>query len=102
MPRLEVRAITVDAFVGSNQRVNFVKIDIEGAEHLALRGMARTLAKQRPVLFIEFHPQTDYRECCNILRAKGYALFELDGAPIAPNTAGPPSHALARPRSAAS
>lgn len=101
-PRLEVPAISLDAFIGANQPVNFVKMDIEGAEHLALRGMVRILAQQRPVLFTEFHQQTDYRQCCDILRAAGYSLFKLDGTPAAPYPAPATYHTLAKPTSAGS
>ena len=34
---------------------DFIKLDIEGAEGLAVSGMARTLASVRPTLLIEVH-----------------------------------------------
>ncbi len=36
--------------------VTFVKIDVQGMEQAALRGMARTVARCRPILFVEAHP----------------------------------------------
>lgn len=101
-PRLEVAATSLDAFIEANKQIDFIKMDIEGAEHLAFRGMVRILAQQRPVLFTEFHPQTDYRECCDILRAAGYDLFQLDGTPAALYPAPLTSHTLAKPTSAGS
>ena len=34
-------------------KIDFVKIDIQGAEHLALKGMKKILNKDRPYFFIE-------------------------------------------------
>jgi FkbM family methyltransferase len=99
-PQLEVPSIALDAFMDANRHVNFVKMDIEGAEHLALRGMARILTRERPVLFVEFHQQTDYRQCCEILQAAGYRLFKLDGTPAEPYPAPPTYHTLAMPTAA--
>jgi len=36
--------------------VQFVKVDIEGAEGLALRGASRTIDRSRPTLLVELHP----------------------------------------------
>jgi len=47
-------ATTLDAFVAKHpMRVDFIKIDIEGAELLALRGADRLVTGQHPILFIE-------------------------------------------------
>ena len=37
-------------------RVDLVKIDVEGAEYLALKGMSQTLEKHKPVILSEFSP----------------------------------------------
>ena len=37
-------------------RVDVVKVDIEGAEPLALRGAAKMMARDRPILISEFYP----------------------------------------------
>lgn len=51
----KVKAICMDDFIEENQieQVNLVKIDIEGAELFALKGMARTIEKYKPVFLIE-------------------------------------------------
>jgi len=38
-------------------RVDAMKMDVEGAEPLALRGAAETIARDRPVLISEFYPR---------------------------------------------
>jgi FkbM family methyltransferase len=49
-PPIRVRAVTFDTFARENEidRVDGVKIDVEGAEELVLRGMTGALARLRP------------------------------------------------------
>lgn len=46
----------LDALLGDIPRVDVLKMDIEGYEPIALRGMIGTLRRCRPVLLCEFHP----------------------------------------------
>jgi FkbM family methyltransferase len=52
---LVIKTVAIDDLVKSGELAEptFVKIDVEGAEGLALKGMLRTVARSRPVLFIE-------------------------------------------------
>ena len=51
-----VDCINIDGFVLPRlDRLDFVKIDVEGSEWGVLQGMARTLHKFRPTMIIEFH-----------------------------------------------
>jgi FkbM family methyltransferase len=52
-----IEQIRVDDFARPGDgRVDFVKIDVEGAELLVLRGMERTLRQRRPLVFFEHCP----------------------------------------------
>lgn len=63
------------------ERVDAIKIDVEGAEPLVLRGATRTISESRPVLISEFYPLAldsspwgNARRYLAMLRALGYEL----------------------------
>ena len=45
-----VETVCIDDF---DEQVDFIKMDIEGMEHLALEGGKKTIAKYRPICFVE-------------------------------------------------
>ena len=49
----QVPVVALDSFIGSS-KVDLVKVDIEGGEYNAFKGMQSILEKQRPILFFEF------------------------------------------------
>ncbi len=51
-----VQAFPVSAILPPDQELDVVKIDIEGAEGKALRGIAELLRRSKPVIFTEFTP----------------------------------------------
>lgn len=53
---VRVPGVVLDHLFAGLQRLDLVKIDIEGMEPLALRGFERGLERLRPVLLSEFHP----------------------------------------------
>jgi hypothetical protein len=53
---IEVDCVRVDDLLDPAWPVDLIKIDIQGSEHLALRGMERTLATYRPLIIAEFWP----------------------------------------------
>jgi len=53
--RIEVPATSLDRFFAPDARLDFVKMDIEGAEVAAVSGMKRILARQRPIMLVEIH-----------------------------------------------
>ena len=62
----------------AGQPVNFIKLDVEGAEKSALRGAARTLATHRPVLALSrYHHPNDLWTLLNLLDEliSGYRFY---------------------------
>lgn len=54
--RVSVETVSLDDFCASrNERVDFIKIDVEGAEEQVLRGGQRVIASSHPALLIELH-----------------------------------------------
>ncbi|QND51520.1 FkbM family methyltransferase [Phyllobacterium sp. 628] len=51
-----VPCVRLDDVLHEWNRVDFVKIDIEGAEYKALNGMIKTLRRFRPLIISEFNP----------------------------------------------
>ncbi|NNJ10349.1 FkbM family methyltransferase [Chloroflexales bacterium ZM16-3] len=81
------QAVALDQLLGPAHRVDLIKMDIEGAEGLALAGMQRIIAANRPTIISEFSPPA-LRAVSNMapaeflaqLRAPGYDLLVIDRA----------------------
>jgi FkbM family methyltransferase len=76
---LRVPAIAIDDFVfqQGNLPPQVIKMDIEGGEGMALRGMEKILAKIRPLFLIELHGQKAAREVWEILTGAGYHIHRM-------------------------
>lgn len=85
---MEVRSYTLDDYFKDASRIDFVKIDVEGAEGRVLTGMQKILEKHRPVVVIEFHDKEGWTSH-KLLLEKGYVLFDTNGTRIATGTAAP-------------
>lgn len=70
-----------------------VKPDVEGSEVDVLRGMRRTLERDRPAVICELHETN--RELVELLTGCGYEVSNLDGPE--PVVQAGPVHALALP-----
>jgi FkbM family methyltransferase len=89
---LSVRTISLDRYISEHSldRVDVVKIDVEGAELEAFRGAARMLTELRPTLICEVVDAATQpwgyaaREIILALHRYGYTWFEmaLDGTPF--------------------
>ncbi|HEV7375552.1 MAG TPA: FkbM family methyltransferase [Pyrinomonadaceae bacterium] len=51
-----VSALTLDDVLRDEESVDLIKMDIEGAEHLALQGSKNILKSHRPIIISEFSP----------------------------------------------
>lgn len=80
--------ITLDAFCDDRaiHKVDFIRMDIEGAELIALQGAARILDRDRPHVLIEIHPQMlearfggAAEDVVALFTGRGYRMFALNG-----------------------
>lgn len=56
MSRETVMGMKLDDLLVSCERLDVIKIDVEGAEYLALSGAIAAIEKHRPIVFSEFSP----------------------------------------------
>lgn len=69
-------------------RPDVMKIDVEGYEISVLRGAGRILREDRPILFLEVHPQRIHElggtmsELGDLLAEHGYRILDLRGVPL--------------------
>ncbi len=80
----QARAVTLDAYAAAHviDRVDLVKLDVDGAEPDVLRGGRETLARCRPVLVMELAPYiydgTDgFEQLLGSLEGHGYRIEHL-------------------------
>lgn len=73
-----VETISIDEYVeNSNFSPEAMKIDVEGAEILALHGMEDTLEYHKPEIIIEVTPKTS-KDVYSILRKHNYEIWSID------------------------
>jgi FkbM family methyltransferase len=74
-PMREVSAVRLDDITGAGDEVNFIKIDVEGYEDRVLRGAVDTIARCRPLMFVEVvHGLSDSIALQEQIRNMGYVL----------------------------
>jgi FkbM family methyltransferase len=82
------QVVTLDAFCAERgiTRVDFIRMDIEGAELMALQGAAGILDRDRPHVLLEIHPQMlearfngTAAAVVELFKARGYRMFALNG-----------------------
>ena len=76
---LEVPLDTLDIYCAARgiTRLDFMKVDVEGAEHLVFRGAEKTLERLRPTIIFEYNEESG-AESYRLLEKLGYRLFDLD------------------------
>ena len=80
----EISAVSLDTFL-PNITVDVLKIDIEGYEPFAIRGMMQLLKKNRPIIFAEFAPhnlkilgKTEPKDFLQLFTALDYTINVID------------------------
>lgn len=83
---IEVEAVTLDDFVNQNgvDRIDILKMDIQGGELDALKGASKILAEGRcsviytEITFIPHYEQgAMFHELCSFLQKYGYTLYNI-------------------------
>lgn len=74
----QVVSVSGDDLLEHWKAPDFVKMDVEGAELLALRGSRSLLGEVRPVFYLEVSA-ANRQAVSDLLRDYGYALFHLEG-----------------------
>lgn len=76
---LGVQTVSLDELV-LNARIpppSLIKMDIEGAEVLALNGSARVVSEFHPIFVLSTHGVDVHQGCCRFLESAGYRLFPI-------------------------
>ncbi|UKN01243.1 FkbM family methyltransferase [Paracrocinitomix mangrovi] len=87
-----VPAVTLDRFLQDHplDKINLIKIDIEGAEYFALKGMTETLKKYKPSLVLELLSESESERAAiqkamlDLLKDLNYKQFGISeqGTPV--------------------
>lgn len=84
-PFVPIELIRLDDYLGANaSHVDFIKMDIQGAEYFALQGMRATLLNPKIMMVMEFSPDllreagTDLAELVGFLREQGFRLYDIN------------------------
>jgi FkbM family methyltransferase len=67
---------------GKNERIDGVKIDVQGMEIEVLQGMLETLRRQRPKLVVEVHTGVDRKELLDLIETVGYSRKAMPIEPV--------------------
>lgn len=82
---IKVKSVTLDAFLSSQgiQKVDLIKMDIEGAEYLALQGMEQIIQNNNLKIILEISPRSlklagiDLNQIHKILAGFNFSIREI-------------------------
>lgn len=86
--KTSIQTITLDTFCSEVcLRPNLVKIDVEGAELLVLRGSVKLLSESCPTIILAVHPYWlpkghSTRQIFELLSEWGYTMYNSQGRPV--------------------
>jgi len=81
-----VETVRLDDYVRDGDRIALVKMDIQGAEFAALKGMTSVVRKGSPIVLAEFEPGAlrdsgvEPAECLKLMESMGFELWDIDGS----------------------
>lgn len=77
---IETSMVSLQSYCSKRKiRPDVLKIDVEGAEALVLRGISELIIKCRPRMIISTHTQELKRECQELLESYGFEVSSLGG-----------------------
>ena len=86
---LNVDAVSLDSFLPlQHKKIDFIKMDIEGAEYMAMSGMRNIINKSSPKLITEFSPAalfesgTAPKKYLDLLLSYGYTIYDAREKPV--------------------
>ncbi|MDO8486308.1 MAG: FkbM family methyltransferase [Candidatus Staskawiczbacteria bacterium] len=73
---IEVETVRIDDLL--NEKIDFIKIDIEGSQYLALEGMKNLISRNPQVKIITEFPDYKKLEFLNLLNEMGFRIYEIN------------------------
>lgn len=74
--KIEVECVTLDTFIDKDKHIDFIKIDVEGAEWKIFEGAKNILDTKNIVYQVEFHLDEDWHKR-SLLYDYGYSIYDL-------------------------
>jgi len=78
---VEVKTRTIDSIVNERvgkEKINLIKIDVEGAEVEVIKGALKTLEKHHPTIILEAWDEKDIKEIATLLSPLNYNIHKID------------------------
>jgi FkbM family methyltransferase len=84
MKSIDIDLVTIDSFLKPSGKIDVIKMDIQGAEALAVKGMSQLLQKDKPIIVMEFWPHRikrlgiEPKEMLQDLVTIGYSFQDIE------------------------
>jgi Methyltransferase FkbM domain len=80
-----VPTLTMDTLLKSFPNPDFIKIDIEGAEYMAIQSATEVINNVRPIFYIEVGHEVSH-QIFEIFHQAKYTAFDKEGKPLSSNS----------------
>ena len=84
----DIEAVSIDDYVAGSFKIDFIKMDIQGNEVKALRGIKKTLDACKPVILTEFWPSglkqagDSANDFLSLVQSYSYQIYQLNNGTI--------------------
>ena len=72
---IEIDAVSIDDHLATDPKVDFIKMDIQGSEIYALKGMENLLIKNKPWMLLENYDNENDKPVIEYLLSLGYTIY---------------------------